>query len=165
MTRAVVARRLGKSIGAVRFHEGKELHPRQDAEGVWRFDPAEVEALVAKVHASQRTKAPAAELTPGKLAARACELFRDGKTVVDVVIALEQPFEVVQSLYRAYLEDTAGMHVSTPLVERMAAMCEVDEVTPEIVVETLETNRRLLGKRTERLGGRFVRTDSDDPRK
>ncbi len=57
-TRAVVARRLGKSVGAVRFYEGKALHPWRDTAGIWRFDPAEVEAFASKVQATERMKAP-----------------------------------------------------------------------------------------------------------
>src|SRR5882724_9701417 len=72
-TRAAVARRLGKSVGGVRFQEGKALHPWQDADGVWRFDPAEVEALAARLEARARIDTPT-ELSPGKLAARACQL-------------------------------------------------------------------------------------------
>src|SRR6266540_2598720 len=159
LTRAVVARRLGISVGGVRYHEGKALHPRQDADGVWRFDASEVEAL-----ASQLRDSSTIELSPGKLAARACQLFRDGKSVVDVVIALQQPFEVVQPLYRAFLDDTGGMHVPGPIVERMAVVCEVDKLTPELALQTLEENsRKLAALSGARHGGHFARRDPGDP--
>lgn len=45
MTRAHVARRLGKSIATVRRLEGTELHPKVDDRGVNRFDPNEVERI------------------------------------------------------------------------------------------------------------------------
>jgi hypothetical protein len=45
MTRAHVARRLGKSIATVRRLEGTELHPKVDDRGVNQFDPNEVERL------------------------------------------------------------------------------------------------------------------------
>jgi hypothetical protein len=139
LTRAEVARKLGKSVGGVRYLEGKTLHPRQDADGVWRFDLSEVEPLVA-----QGEDAAPSDLSPGKLAARACQLFRDGKSVVDVVIALEQPFEIVQTLYRAFTQDSGGMRVPEEIVQRIAAICEIDKVTPEIVVQVLEEQRRKL---------------------
>ena len=43
MTRAQVAKRLGKSIATVRRLEGVALHPVVDADGVHWFDPDEVE--------------------------------------------------------------------------------------------------------------------------
>lgn len=46
MTRANVARRLGKSIATIRRMEGIELHPVKDGNGVNRFDAAEVEAIL-----------------------------------------------------------------------------------------------------------------------
>jgi hypothetical protein len=45
MTRAQVARYLGRSIATVRRVEGHHLHPYRDAKGVFRFDPDEVRAL------------------------------------------------------------------------------------------------------------------------
>jgi hypothetical protein len=45
ITRAQVARRLGKSIATVRRLEGHSLHPCVDESGVHRFDPKEVERL------------------------------------------------------------------------------------------------------------------------
>jgi hypothetical protein len=45
MTRGQVARYLGKSIATVRRIEGRHLHPRRDANGVFRFRPAEVREL------------------------------------------------------------------------------------------------------------------------
>lgn len=46
ITRAQVAKRLGRDISWVRRREGKELHPAL-VDGVHRFDPAEVESLAA----------------------------------------------------------------------------------------------------------------------
>ena len=145
-TRAFVARRLGKSVGAVRFQEGKALHPWQDAEGVWRFDPAEVEALAAKLQVAGRTDAPRIEPSAGKLAASAFRLLREGKSVVDVVIELEQPVEIVQTLDRAFMEHSQSMRLSPPIVERLAIVCEVDKLTPEILLQVLETNSRRLAE-------------------
>jgi hypothetical protein len=146
LTRAAVARLLGRTTGSVRFHEGKTLHPRRDDDGVWRFDRAEVEALASKLGRERIIEPPVAELSPGKLAARVCTLFRDGKSVVDVVIALEQPFDVVQQLHRAFLDDSGAMYVPALLAERMAVICEVDKVTPEVVLQALETNSQKLAE-------------------
>jgi len=80
------------------------------------------------------------------------------------VIALEQPFDVVQPLCRAFMEDSGAMQLAAPLVERMAIICEVDKLTPEILLQTLEENSRRLSALTgARHGGRFGRDDSKDP--
>jgi hypothetical protein len=72
----------------------------------------------------------------------------------------------VQPLYRAFLEDSSAMQVPAPIVEKMAALCEVEKVTPEIVLETLEANARQLGELTgARHGGRFARNEPGNPRK
>jgi hypothetical protein len=150
----------------VRFQEGKTLHPWQDANGIWRFDPVEVEALASKLEARAANDEGSPNLSLGKLAARACQLFRDGKGIVDVVIALEQPFDVVQPLYRAFLEDSGGMHVPASIVERMAVVCEVDKLTPEIVLQTLEESSRSLAKLSgAKHGAQFERSDPEGPRK
>ncbi len=48
MTRARVAKRLGRHESWVRRHEGKDLHPTFVG-GVYRFEPAEVDALATKL--------------------------------------------------------------------------------------------------------------------
>ena len=48
LTRAGVAKRLGRSIATVRRLEGVELHPWVDERGVHRFDAAEVELVRSK---------------------------------------------------------------------------------------------------------------------
>ena len=45
LTRSQVARRLNKSLATVRRLEGWKLHAHRDANGVHRFDPAEVRSL------------------------------------------------------------------------------------------------------------------------
>jgi hypothetical protein len=56
LTRAQVARRLGKSIATVRRLEGEQLHPTRDAAGIHQFDAAEVERLAAQVQLSRRRR-------------------------------------------------------------------------------------------------------------
>ena len=46
LTRGQVAKRLGKSIATVRRMEGGALHPKQDLNGIFRFDPTEVERVL-----------------------------------------------------------------------------------------------------------------------
>lgn len=46
LTRAGVAKRIGRSIATVRRMEGSSLHPTQDADGVHWFEPREVEVAL-----------------------------------------------------------------------------------------------------------------------
>jgi hypothetical protein len=56
LTRAQVAKRLGKSIATVRRLEGEQLHPRRDEAGTHRFDAGEVERLAATVRIARRRR-------------------------------------------------------------------------------------------------------------
>jgi hypothetical protein len=53
MTRAQVARYLGRSIATVRRAEGRHLHPHRDAKGIFRFAPDEVRELRAALDRGQ----------------------------------------------------------------------------------------------------------------
>src|SRR5690349_3484518 len=48
LTRAGVAKRLGRSIATVRRMEGNELHPWVDDRGIHRFDQTEVDDALAR---------------------------------------------------------------------------------------------------------------------
>jgi len=63
------------------------------------FDPAEVRAV-----ARTRARRGAASAT-GELAARACELFREGRGSIDVIIALRQSFDIVLEWQRKYVAE------------------------------------------------------------
>jgi hypothetical protein len=54
LTRAQVAKRLGKSIATVRRLEGDRIHPRRDEAGINRFHPAEVDRLAADLRLARR---------------------------------------------------------------------------------------------------------------
>jgi len=60
LTRAGVAKRLGRSLATVRRMEGTELHPSVDDRGVHRFDPDEVDAFTAR-GSDQPAQAPVFE--------------------------------------------------------------------------------------------------------
>ena len=53
MTRREVAKRLGKSVAAVRRLEGVHLHPARDSRGVHHFDEDDVEALAVRVSSGE----------------------------------------------------------------------------------------------------------------
>jgi hypothetical protein len=48
LTRAGVAKRIGRSIATVRRLEGSELFPTVGRDGVHRFDPSEVDAVLER---------------------------------------------------------------------------------------------------------------------
>jgi hypothetical protein len=107
LTRAQVAARLGISTTSVRRLEWDELHPVQDARGVWRFDPNEVAALAPRPQRTPREPGSqqAEQLATrrrGRLAARVFLMFTRDRSLVDIVVATKQPPDVVRELYREW---------------------------------------------------------------
>ncbi len=95
-TRSTVAAALRVSITTVRRWEGRLLHPRRGHDGTHLFDATEVESL------AQRRPVPVKEsgvASPGEIAAAAFALFKEGVTIRDAVIELEQPPDVIQRLH------------------------------------------------------------------
>jgi hypothetical protein len=141
LTRTEAARALGVSTSTVRRLEGARLHPAIDAEGRHVFDLEEVRALGPTGARSRATT------SAGELAARACELFREGKNAVDVIIALRQPFEVVLEWQRAYVEVAGSLFVPESLSRAIkeAFFVEQEPFSPEGLASLLErlTSRNL----------------------
>jgi hypothetical protein len=72
LTRSQVAQ-LGTTVTTVhRMRLRGELHPKRDANGVYRYDPADV------IRAGTARKGPA-RYTAGQIASRAFQLFDGGK--------------------------------------------------------------------------------------
>jgi hypothetical protein len=107
LTRKEVAARLGVSTSSVRRMEFTRLHPAPDAQGVWRFDPAELEGIEPKVppkraaatSASVRARVVARE---GRTAARIFRMFARSMTLPQIVVVTKQPPVVVRELYRQW---------------------------------------------------------------
>ncbi len=141
LTRAEVAAELGVSSSTVRRLEGSELHPVTLDDGKHVFDPEEVRA-VARTRARSGTASPR-----GELAARACELFREGKGSIDVIIALRQPFEVVLEWQRKYAAESGSLLVPESLAVRLKErfFVEGEPFTAEGLRDLLErlTSRNL----------------------
>lgn len=96
LTRSQVARQLGTTVTTVhRMRLRGELHPKRDANGVYRYDPADV------IRAGTTRKGPA-RYTAGQIASRAFQLFDHGGELKDIVIALEITPEEVFRLYRLW---------------------------------------------------------------
>jgi hypothetical protein len=96
LTRSQVARQLGVGVTAV--HDMRlrgVLHPKRDANGVWRYDPADV------IRAAAARGVPG-KYTAGQVAAQAFQMFDQGGELKDIVIALQVTPEEVFRLYRLW---------------------------------------------------------------
>jgi hypothetical protein len=145
LTRTEVARQLRVSIATVRRMEGRELHPRRRRDGTRLFDATEVATI-----ATSRAVRPNAG---GEIAARACELFREGKGVVDVVIALRQSFDTVRSLFRAFLEEQGAVLVPGPIARDIEAeFCEGRALTPAALLQLLRAAEQRVMALAHRVG-------------
>jgi transcriptional regulator with XRE-family HTH domain len=107
LTRREVAARLGVSTSTVRRLEWDRLHPIQDARGINRFDPAELEGMSARAASKlDRNETGAAErrhdLRRGRLAATVFKMFARQKSLPEIVVATKQPPELIRSLYREW---------------------------------------------------------------
>jgi hypothetical protein len=96
LTRSQVARQLGTTVTSVhRMRLRGELHPKRDAAGVWRYDPADVIRAAAARGTPNR-------YTAGQVAAQAFQMFDQGGELKDIVIALQITPEEVFRLYRLW---------------------------------------------------------------
>ncbi len=102
ITRGEVARALGVAVASVRRLEAVRLHPTRGDDGVWRFDPAEVSALVAERRQITRPVVAAADLTDGEVAALVFGLFEEGKTFSATVRELRLPPDRIRQLHRQW---------------------------------------------------------------
>jgi hypothetical protein len=102
LTRRDVAVRLGISVSSVRRMEGVHLFPTQGADGVWRFDAAEIEYFASRrPHRVQRRKRSREQ--PGAAAAKVFRMIEGNMTLSEIVIAARQPPEVVRRMYEQWL--------------------------------------------------------------
>jgi hypothetical protein len=113
MTRKQAADRLGVAETSVRRLEGTYLHPIRDGRFVF-FDEAEVERCAAEGCGRRKHDS-------GDVAARAFELFREGRDFRDVVIELRQPPERIRQLLREYA-------LAGDLLIPAEILCEIEQM-------------------------------------
>jgi hypothetical protein len=129
LTRAQVAKRLGISLSSVRRMEDDRLHPTVGADGVRRFDPAEV-AMVAseliertpaagKRRGGTSNSGPPA-IAPGELAARVFECLEERQSLAEIVVGLRVAPDVVRKLHHEWLVglvegELANAHHALPM--------------------------------------------------
>jgi hypothetical protein len=115
-TRDKVAQVAGIGISTVVAHEKHgRLNPRRvyrrDTRGADRptlvYDPMEVLKLPRRERVLARS--------PGETTARAFELFRDGRTLEDVVIELRETFDLIRELHEQWLDASGAAHVISPM--------------------------------------------------
>lgn len=123
-TRNQVVDLLRISPQTIKNYEGRDLlHPKQalrkDRSGIERvmlvYDPKELTELPPRSGAGQ----PSADTRkPGEQAARAFELFREGKGLDEIVIELRETPERVDQLHEHWLDQTKARYVISPEAKR-----------------------------------------------
>jgi len=107
----------------------------------------DIAAFLGGYTAGAFTRARSAPASAGELAARACELFREGKSAVDVVIALRQPFDAVLEWQRSYVAASGCLFVPDAVASKMKErfFLEVEPFTSDGLYRLLErlTNRNI----------------------
>lgn len=133
ITRSEVAEIMRVSVTTVRRLQGRELHPLRSPEGVYLFDPREVEEVRAR---RPPPPGPVEHQDPGGFAAEAFKLFRDGVDVRDAVIALRRSPGEVETLYADWERLGDMLFLSSPVrwqLSRMASHGLVDEQVVEAI--------------------------------
>jgi hypothetical protein len=110
LTRAEAAARLGVSTSTVRRYEWELLHPEADSRGVWRFDPAEVDAIKRPPPDRRAPRASDADAVErrasarkGRVAVQVFRLFARNLSLPQIVVMTRQPPEVVRALYHDWV--------------------------------------------------------------
>ena len=110
LSRSDVAARLQISVSSVRRLEFDKLNPMQDEHGVWRFDPAEVDA-VASTNVRRRRRSPRRKgeeidarvrAKDGRIAATVFRLFAKRMSLPQIVVATKTSPFVIRELYREW---------------------------------------------------------------
>ena len=126
LTRAAVAKRLGRSIATVRRLEGNELHPWTDERGVHRFDAAEVDELARRAQESGLTPFGIVAGGEGAEAALADAADQIG-TLKEQLAAMEKAKESAASRSRLLVDEARQLReTAIEALELVEAMLERD---------------------------------------
>jgi hypothetical protein len=121
LSRTDIEDMLHVTYATIKAWEGRGfLHPRKmdriDSMGrirnIWVYDPQEVAKLPRKHH-------PYVQPPEGEIAARAYELFGQGMSFREVVVAVRQTPEQVRALHEKWLDDGGADLVITPAAKDM----------------------------------------------
>lgn len=117
LTRRQVATRLGVSLSTVRRMEFVRLCPVCDGDGIWRFDPVEVEALPPRTKRTRKTKRQR-QAAVGRTAARVFKLFERGADLTYIVTGLKLEPRVVRGLHSDWLRGLTAEQPDARQTER-----------------------------------------------
>jgi hypothetical protein len=130
LTRGEVAGLMRLSVTTVRRLEGRELHPRRSPEGVYLFDPREVEQARAR---RPPPSEPTESREPGDLAAETFRLLRDGVNIRDIVIALRRPPAEIEALHADWARMGDTFVISSDVHSQLARMASHGLLSDEIL--------------------------------
>jgi hypothetical protein len=137
-----------------RLVQSKRLRAVQDGAGRWRFDPVSLEAEVAFRAAPAARASSSGPSADGKVAAEATRLFAAGKTVRDVVLALEIPYATAHAVRQDYAKAGDDVLLSAEAVERLRGWLGWDEHPPTekgLLEAVMAKTRRLSSEHTKQV--------------
>lgn len=117
LSRRQVAALLASSEAEVRARDNVTFHPTKAADGSWRYEPAEVSAVLRGVAGDDPGREP-----NGAACAAAFELFKTGTSLADTVISLKQPPAIVRGLRTEYDAMTACLTIDQSALEMLAKL-------------------------------------------
>lgn len=136
MSRLEVARFLGKSKSAIRYHHGKGLTPVQNKNGEWRYEREQVERLAVVLYSKARKGDPKPWSAAGAMAREVFRRFRIGLGIAEIVQGLGIEPEQVLKWHAIYLAELPITH--EPKIDPAAAaeiQLRRDELEHKRVVE------------------------------
>jgi hypothetical protein len=137
-----------------RLVQAKRLRAVQDGAGRWRFDPALLEAEVALRTAPAARASSNRPSADGRVAAEATRLFAAGKTVRDVVLALEIPYATAHAVRQDYAKAGDDVLLSAEAVDRLRGWLGWDEHPPTekgLLDAVMGKTRRLSAEHTKQV--------------
>jgi hypothetical protein len=135
LTRAEAAALLRCSSSSVRRLEGDALHPIVGADGVHRFDPAEIARL-----AGSRSPLPVHGSKEGERDARVFEAFEEGKGLREIVTTLRLPVDLVSKLHASWqkMGSNQDMILSSERLAQLRSALGFDVRRPADLVEEVQ---------------------------
>jgi hypothetical protein len=115
LSRRQVAALLDVSEAEVKTRDNLTFHPSKAADGSYRYKPQEVAAVLRGIAGGD----PGAEPN-GAVCGAAFELFKDGKSLPEAVIALKQVPSVIRGLRVEYDAMTLCLTIGQPSIETLA---------------------------------------------
>jgi hypothetical protein len=132
LTRRQVGALLNASEAEIKDRHGSTLHPIKGPDGSWRYQPEEIAALLRGLAGGE----PGAEAN-GAVCAAGFALFRDGKSLTDVVIELKQTPTVVRGLRVEYDAMAACLTLGPGSLDRLASLLRTKPENEAHLVEII----------------------------